>query len=136
LRQVMTVKARVSLVRDLPAGWPVNYGRTFVTPGPMRVATLGIGYADGFPRALSGKGASVLIHGARCPVLGRVTMDQIVVDISHLPGTIVPGEEAVVCGTQGRETISASELAQRAGTIAWEILTGISSRVKRVPVFV
>jgi alanine racemase len=128
---VMTLKARVVLVRDLPAGSSVSYGRTFVAPNAMRVATLGAGYADGYPRSLSGRGAWVLIGGKRCPLLGRVTMDLMMVDVSGLPDVKV-GDEAVLFGRQAGEEILASEIAERAGTIAWEIFTGIGSRVRRV----
>ncbi len=131
LRAVMALKSRVTLVRDVPAGHGISYGRTYITPRPMRVATLAIGYADGFPRRLSGQGADALIGGIRCPVLGRVTMDQIMADVSALPG-VEAGAEAVLIGRQGGEEILASELARKAGTIAWEIFTGVSSRVERI----
>jgi len=131
LHPVMTLKTRVTLVRDLAAGRSVSYGRTYITPGAQRVATLAIGYADGYPRSLSGHGAEVLIHGRRCPVLGRVTMDQIMVDVTG-PEPVVPGDEAVLIGRQGDCEIPATELAEKAGTIAWEIFTGIKGRVERI----
>jgi alanine racemase len=127
----MTLKARIVLVRDLPAGSSISYGRTFVTPNAMRVATISAGYADGYPRSLSGRGASVLIGGKRCPLLGRVTMDLMMVDVSELPDVNV-GDEAVLLGRQAGEEILASELARRAGTIPWDIFTGIGNRVRRV----
>ena len=130
LQRALTWKTRVALVRDFGAGRGVSYGRTFITPKPMRIATLAAGYADGHPRHLSGRGASVLIRGRRCAVLGRVTMDQIMADVTGLD--IAAGEEAVLLGTQGSEVISATELANLAGTIAWDIFTGIGSRVARV----
>jgi alanine racemase len=130
LRPVMTLKTRVTLVRDLCAGRSVSYGRTFITSDAMRVATLAIGYADGYRRHLSNRGADVLVGGRRCPLLGRVTMDQIMADVSALPH-VAPGDEAVLIGRQGNEEILASELAQKAGTIAWEIFTGIGERVER-----
>jgi len=130
LKPVLTWKTHITLRRDLPKGRSVSYGRTFITNKPTRVATLTVGYADGYPRHLSGSGAEVLIHGRRCPLLGRVTMDQIMVDVSGVPAKI--GDEAVLIGRQGREEISASELAQKAGTIPWEILTRLTSRVQRV----
>ena len=97
----------------------------------MRIATLAVGYADGYPRQLSGRGASVLIRGHHCAVLGRVTMDQIMVDVTGVDAA--PGEEAVLLGKQGSEEIPANDLAGRAGTIAWDIFTGIGARVARVP---
>lgn len=130
LRPVLTWKTRVTLVRDLPAGRGVSYGRAFVTPGPMRVGTLAVGYADGYPRRLSGTGAEVLVRGRRCPVLGRVTMDQTMIDLSALPEA-GPGEEVTLIGADGPEQILAAELATRSGTIPWEIFTGLTARVPR-----
>ncbi|MGA3170646.1 MAG: alanine racemase [Chthoniobacteraceae bacterium] len=131
LRPALALKTRVTIIRDLPAGHGVSYGRTYITPHPMRVATLAIGYADGYQRHLSNRGADVLIHGRRCPVLGRVTMDQIMADVSHVPGTAI-GDEAVLIGSQGNEEILAAELAAKSGTIAWEIFTSIGPRVERL----
>jgi alanine racemase len=133
LQAVMTWKTRITLVRDIPAGQGISYGRTFITPAPMRIATLAAGYADGYPRHLSNQGAEVLIRGRRCRVLGRVTMDQILVDVNGLPG-VEPGEEVVLLGRQGEEEIFAAELARKAGTIPWEIFTGVGRRVERIPV--
>ena len=130
LQPALTLKTRVSLVRDLPAGHGISYGRTFVTPRPMRVGTLAAGYADGYPRHLSNVGAQILVRGRRCPVLGRVTMDQIMVDLSALP-TVEAGEEVVLLGRQDTQEIPAAELAVKAGTIPWEIFTGLSARVGR-----
>jgi len=133
LQQPMTWKTRVLLLREHGAGRSISYGRTFVTEKPMRVATLAVGYADGYHRTLSNRGAEVLIRGQRCPVLGRVTMDQIMVDVSALPAVEI-GDEVVLLGRQGNEEILAAELAQKAGTIAWEIFTSVSYRVPRVVV--
>lgn len=130
-RPALAWKARVTLVRELPAGSGVSYGRTFVTARPTRIAVLAVGYADGFPRQVSGRGACVLIGGLRCPVLGRVTMDQIVADVTDA-GDVMPGEAAVLIGSQGRETITASEIAGCADTIPWDIFTGIRGRVERI----
>lgn len=130
LRPVMTWKTRVSLVRDMEAGRSISYGRTFVTDRPMCVATLSVGYADGYPRNLSNRGTDVLIRGRRCPLLGRVTMDQIVADVSAVPGVQVD-DEVVLIGRQDEEEIQALELAQKAGTIIWEILTNLHGRVQR-----
>lgn len=132
-RQALTWKTRVVLVRELPEGHGISYGRTFITPCAMRVATLAVGYADGYPRQVSGRGAFVLIRGIRCPLLGRVTMDQIVVDVSAL-GDVELGEEAVLLGSQGSGEILASEVATWAGTIAWHIFTGIGGRTRSVSV--
>ena len=131
LRAVMTWKTRIALLRTAPAGHGISYGRTFQTTAPTRVATLPVGYADGYRRHLSGSGAQVLIRGQRCPVLGRVTMDQIVADVTALPAVEV-GDEVVLMGRQGAEEMRAAELAAKAGTIAWEIFTGIGWRVERI----
>ena len=132
LRPVLTWKTRVTMVRELPPGHGVSYGRSFITPRNTLVATLACGYADGYPRQASGHGASVLIQGKRCPLLGRVTMDQIMVDATDLPRPAAPGDEAILLGTSDEETIDAVELANQASTIAWDIFTGISGRVARV----
>ena len=130
LSPALTWKTRVEIVRDFGKGRGVSYGRDFITPGPMRVATLAAGYADGYPRQLSGKNAAVLIGGKRCALLGRVTMDQIMADVTGVDAA--PGDEAVLLGSQGGETISVREIASLAGTIAWDIFTGIGLRVARL----
>jgi alanine racemase len=131
LKPVLTWKTRVSLVRDVGPGRGISYGRTYITAHQTRVATLAVGYADGFQRHLSGQGADVLIGGHRCPVLGRVTMDQIMADVTAVPA-VQPGTEVVLIGRQGNEEILSAELARKAGTIPWEIFTGIGSRVARM----
>jgi alanine racemase len=131
LKPAMTWKTRIGLIRDMPKGSSISYGRTFITPRPMRVATLTCGYADGYPRHLSNVSADVLVRGERCPLLGRVTMDLIVVDVSHLKDVDV-GEEVVLMGQQGNEAVCCAELGEKAGTITWEITTRIGQRVRRV----
>jgi alanine racemase len=126
LATVMTLKSRVTLARMLPAGHGVSYGRQFVTTRPTRVATVGIGYGDGYPRHVSGKGADVWIQGRRCPILGRVTMDQIMVDVTEA-AEVREGDEVEMIGPN----IPVTEIAEKAGTIAWEIFTGITPRVLR-----
>jgi alanine racemase len=133
LAPVLAWKSRVTLVREVGAGRGISYGRTFIAPRAMRVATLAVGYADGYQRHLSNQGAGVLIGEKFCPLLGRVTMDQIVVDVSECPEA-APGVEAVLLGEQGARRILAEDLAQWAGTIPWEIFTGIGRRVVRVAV--
>ena len=124
---VMSLKSRVTLVRTLPTGASVSYGRSFVTKRPTRIATIGIGYGDGYPRHVSGKGAEVMIRGERHPLIGRVTMDQIMVALpDHSP--ICTGDEVELFG----ENIPASEVAALADTITWEVFTGITPRVQRV----
>jgi alanine racemase len=131
LKPAMTWKARIGLVRDVPKGASISYGRTFITPKPMRVATLTAGYADGYPRHLSNVGAEMLVRGKRCPLLGRVTMDLMVIDVSHLEDVDL-GDEVVLMGRQGDAEIPCAELADKAGTITWDITTRIGQRVKRV----
>ena len=131
LKPVMTWKTRVALIRDMPKGSSISYGRTFITPRQMRVATLSAGYADGYPRHLSNRGAAVLVRGKRCALLGRVTMDLIMIDVSGIEDVDL-GEEVVLMGRQGGEEISCAELAERAETITWEIITRVGSRVPRV----
>jgi len=130
LRPVLSWRTRVVFVKSVPRGAPVSYGGTWRAPWRSRLATLPVGYADGYRRELSNRGR-VLIKGRRCPVVGGVTMDQIVVDVTQAPRVDV-GEEAVLIGAQGRERISVDEMAVAAGTIPYEIFCGISKRVPRV----
>jgi len=131
LKPAMTWKTRIGLIRDMPKGSSISYGRTFITPRAMRVATLTCGYADGYPRHLSNREADVLIHGKRCPLLGRVTMDLMMIDVSHIEDVDV-GDEVVLMGRQGNEDVCCTELGEKAGTITWEITTRVGQRVKRV----
>lgn len=130
LRPVMSVKARIIFLKKIPQGAGISYGHTFVAQRNMTVATLAIGYSDGYLRSLSNK-ACVLIGGQRCPVIGRVTMDQIMVDVSRTK-TLKLGMEATILGRQKRETISADELAAQAGTINYEIVCQLGNRLPRV----
>jgi alanine racemase len=131
LKPVMTWKTRIALIREMPKGSSISYGRTFITPNKMRVATLSAGYADGYPRHLSNREAAVLVRGKRCALLGRVTMDLIMIDVSEVEDVDL-GDEAVLMGRQGNEEISCAELAEKADTITWEIITRVGSRVRRV----
>jgi len=131
LRPAMTWKTRIALIRTMPAGHGISYGRTFITPREMCVATLSAGYADGYPRHVSNRDAAMIVRGKRCPLLGRVTMDLMMIDVSEIPEVTV-GDEVVLMGRQGQEEISCAELAERAGTITWEIITRVGSRVRRV----
>jgi alanine racemase len=131
LKPVMTWKTRISLVRDMPKGHSISYGRTFITPSKMRIATLSAGYADGYPWQLSNRDVAALVRGQHCPILGRVTMDLMMIDVSKINNVQV-GEEVVLMGRDGKEEISCAELARTAGTIPWEIVTRIGTRVRRV----
>jgi alanine racemase len=129
LQPVMTLKTAITLVRDVGPGRGISYGRDFITSKPMRVATLAMGYADGYPRQTSNQGAQVLIRGKRCPILGRITMDQFMVDITDLPRDVAPSEEVVLFGRQGDGEITVGEVAAWAGTITWDVLTRLGKRV-------
>ncbi len=132
LHPALTFKSRVAFVKEVGVGRTISYGQTFIAPRPMKIATIAAGYADGFSRNLSNR-AQVLIAGHRCPVVGRVTMDQLMVDVTHVP-SIQCGDEVVLIGRQGSEEITATEMAIWAGTIAWEVLcnTTKSARVPRI----
>jgi alanine racemase len=127
---VFSFRTRVGIVKRLPAGTTVSYGRTRTLSRESRVAVLCAGYGDGIPRAVSNK-ASVLVHGVRCPVLGRVTMDQTVVDVTGVEG-VASGDEAVLVGRQGDDEISVGEFSRWADTIPWETLCSVTKRVPRV----
>jgi alanine racemase len=131
LKPVMVWKTRISLVRDMSEGSSISYGRTFITPRKMRIATLSAGYADGYPWHLSNRGAAVLVRGQRCALIGRVTMDLMMIDLSKVEDVQV-GDEVVLMGRDGSEEVSCAELAEKAGTIPWEIVTRIGARVRRV----
>ena len=131
LKPAMTWKTRIALVRDMPKGSSISYGRTFIAPRKMRIATLAAGYADGYPWHLGNRGATMLVRGQRCPLLGRVTMDLMVIDVTKIDNLKV-GDEVVLMGRDGSEEVSCAELAEKAGTIPWEIVTRIGTRVRRV----
>lgn len=130
LRPVLSWKTRVVFLKTVKRGTPLSYGWTWRARRRSQIATLPVGYADGYRRGLSNR-AQVLVKGRRCPVVGRVTMDQILVDVTGVGGIDV-GEEIVLLGRQGREQITAEEMAGWAETIPYEILCGISKRVPRV----
>lgn len=129
MRPVLSLHARVSHVKKVPAGTDIGYGRAYTTTRPTTIATIPIGYADGYPRLLSGKG-SVLIRGKRYSLAGRVCMDQTMIDVGS--GDVAVGDLVTLIGTQGENTISVDDVAGAAQTIAHEILTGLSERVPRV----
>ncbi len=129
-RPALSFKTQVSQVKLIPAGECISYGCTFYTERPTTVAVLPVGYADGFRRAPANWG-SVLIHGQFAPLLGRVCMDQCMVDVSHIPH-VRTGDEVVLIGHQGHATLSAEQVAQRLGTINYEVVSEILARVPRV----
>ncbi len=127
---VMSMKTRVVQVKTLSAGESISYGCTYTTEKETRVATLCAGYADGVTRVLSNNG-QVLIRGKRAKIIGRVCMDQFMVDVTHIPD-VEAGDTATIFGTDGDETISVDEIAKKANTINYEIICNINSRVTRV----
>lgn len=132
LQPVLTWKTQVVSVREIAAGQTVGYNGTFVATEPMTLALLAVGYADGLKRALSNRGA-VLVLGQRAPIVGRISMDQTVVDVTGISG-VVHGDEVVLLGIQGAESIAAEQQAKWAGTVSWEIFTSIAARVERIAV--
>lgn len=128
-RPALTLRARVATVRALPAGHPISYGVTHRLSRPSLVATVLIGYGDGYPRRLSNCGA-LLLRGRRAPILGRVCMDQTVVDVTGISG-VVPGDEAICIGSQGAESIRVEEIARRIDTTEHEITTCLTPRIPR-----
>lgn len=127
---VLSWKSVVSMVKDVKPGDTIGYGRTYLIERPMRVATIPTGYADGYSRLLSNKGW-VLINGRRAQILGRVCMDQMMVDVTAIDGVEI-GTEVVLLGHSGNEVITADELANLYGTIGYEIVCGINNRVQRI----
>jgi alanine racemase len=132
LQPVLQVKARISQVKEVAAGTGISYGHRFVAPRDMRIAVVGIGYADGVPRLLSNQ-MQVLIQGQRVPQVGMVTMDQLMIDVSSLMA-VEPGEVVTLLGRSGPEQITADDWAGAIGTISWEILCGFKHRLPRVAI--
>lgn len=131
LTPVLSLKSVVSHIKTVKPGATISYGRKFTADHEMKVATVPVGYADGYPRILSTKGAQVLIGGKRCTILGRICMDQLMADVSDLPEVQV-GDTVTLIGRDGQEAISADELASLEGSINYEVVCGLSKRVPRV----
>ena len=131
LRPVLSLRSVVSHVKTLLPGATVSYGRKFTAEHEMRVATVPVGYADGYPRALGPGGAAVLIRGQRCPVIGRICMDQLMADVSGVEGAAM-GDRVTLIGRDGGEEITAGEVAGWEGTINYEVVCALSKRVPRV----
>ena len=132
LLPVFSMKARVASVRNLKAGETAGYGRQFVAEKQSRIAVITIGYADGLPRCLSNGVGQVLVHGKRVPIVGRICMDQALIDISELEKeTVKTGDVVTLIGTDGNETLTAADMAEAAGTITNETLSRLGSRLER-----
>ncbi|MBC5793901.1 alanine racemase [Sphaerospermopsis sp. LEGE 00249] len=132
LRPVLQLKARITHVKTIAAGTGVSYGHKFIAPREMRIAVVGIGYADGVPRSLSQQ-MQVLLRGQRLQQIGAITMDQLMIDVSSIPD-VQEGEIVSLLGEQGREKITADDWANQLNTISWEILCGFKHRLPRVAV--
>ena len=130
IQPALAIKSLAVRVRDLPAGATVGYGRTFTARQPLRAALVPVGYGDGYHRALSNRGW-VLVRGQRAPLIGRVSMDQVVADVSHIPD-VAQDDEVVLLGAQGAERLPAEEVAGLAGTINYEATTSLLPRLVRV----
>jgi alanine racemase len=129
LRPALSLRARITMVKPLAAGARVSYGLRYELASAARLATVPAGYADGVPRNLGLAGGEVLIGGRRFPIAGVVTMDQLMVDLGDAP--VSPDDEVVLIGRQGNDEITATEWAEKLGTISYEIVTGIGARVPR-----
>ena len=130
LRPALTLKTKITYLKSIPKGRSISYGMTYVTPRPTKIATIPVGYGDGYSRHFSNK-AHVLIRGSRCPIVGRVCMDMCMVDVGHLKNVKV-GDDVILIGAQGNEIIRAEELAGLINTIPYEVLCNIGRRVPRI----
>lgn len=130
LKPAMTWVSEVAQVKTLPPGHSIGYGNTYVTSASETVALVPVGYSDGFRRGPTNAG-EVLIHGVRCPIRGRVSMEKTVVSVQHLPRPVAIGDEVVLLGRQGDEVITAEDVGGRIGTINYEVLTSALARVRR-----
>lgn len=131
LQPVLEWKTRISFLKTVPAGTGLSYGHAFPTARESLIATIPCGYGDGLSRAFSNN-LEVLVAGVRCPLVGRVTMDQSLIDLTDVKGRVELGDEVVIIGRQGDEEVTADELAARLGTINYEVVTTISARVPRL----
>lgn len=131
IKPVLSLKSEISNIHDIKVGDSISYGRTFVAEEDMKIATVPVGYGDGYSRLLSNRGA-VLISGERCKILGRICMDQFVVDVSRLIPSPEVGQEVVLIGKQGNEEITAEEIADWSETINYEVTCSITKRVPRM----
>ena len=127
LRPVLSLHARIAVIKELKEGETVSYDRNFRAEAPMRIAAVTIGYADGLPRSLSGRQIPVLVRGQKAHIIGNICMDQIIIDITQIPDAR-PGDTVTLLGTAGPHTLRAEPLAQAAGTITNELLSRLTLR--------
>lgn len=130
IKPVMSVKANIIHLKDVPEGFSVGYGRKFISERPSKIATLALGYADGYPRPYS-QYAKVLVNGCVAPVAGNICMDQCMVDVTDVPDVKV-GDEVIIMGSDGKNTISAEDIAKATGTISYEIVCAFGQRLPKV----
>ena len=128
---MVAVRARLALIRDVPAGSTLGYGATYVSRRPERWGTVAIGYGDGIPRVLGRRGGGMLIRGHRVPIIGRISMDVTTVDLTDQPDAAV-GDTATLIGRDGEQEITLDQVARQCGTISYEILTGLTPRLPRI----
>ncbi len=130
IRPVMSVKASIVWLKDVPAGFSVGYGRKYISQKPAKIATLGLGYADGYPRPYSPNGW-VIVNGVKCPIAGNICMDQCMVDVSDVPDVKI-GDEVIVMGSDGKNSVTADDIANATGTINYEITCAFGQRLPKV----
>ena len=130
LQPVMSVKATISHLKDVPAGFSVSYGREFISKRPSKIATIALGYADGYPRPYAPKG-EVIVNGVKAPLAGNICMDQCMIDVTDVPDVKV-GDEVIVMGSDGKNTILADDIAKATGTINYEIICAFGQRLPKV----
>ena len=130
LKPVMSVKATISHLKDVPAGFSVSYGREFISKRPSKIATIALGYADGYPRPYAPKG-EVIVNGVKAPLAGNICMDQCMIDVTDVPDVKV-GDEVIVMGNDGKNTILADDIAKATGTINYEIICAFGQRLPKV----
>ncbi|MFW5668816.1 MAG: alanine racemase C-terminal domain-containing protein, partial [Acetivibrio ethanolgignens] len=130
LEPAMSVHSWITFVKEVPTGTLIGYGGTYITKKPTRVATVPVGYGDGYPRALSNQGR-VLIQGKACPIIGRVCMDQFMVDVSEI-SVVKPGDEAILLGRAGEEVITLEEIGSMSASFNYEAACDVGKRIPRV----
>ena len=131
LKPVLSLKSRIVYIKTVPANQEISYGGTFTTTRETRIATICIGYGDGYPRSLSNIG-SVLINGQRAPIAGRVCMDQFMVDVTDVSGEICIGQSVTLIGTDGESTITMEEIVEQSGRFNYELACDLGKRVPRI----
>lgn len=130
IQPALELKTHISFVKELDTGHGIGYGSTFITDKTMMIATVPVGYGDGYPRALSNKGR-VLVHGKSAPIIGRVCMDQFMIDVSHIPG-VMQGDEVTLIGKDGKEEVTVEEIGNLSYSFNYEVLCNVGKRIPRI----